>query len=221
MSKVQLHSYIVIVLLLAVTGAVKLAKPLRLAGAPTTDFSRIPMAVGGWTGENGEFDERTYEMLPSASLLMRYYARDYDLSPVALGIVYGTDLGDFHQPEVCLEGQGLRAISKGTVRIKDGKGGSFPAVSLITEANYRRQVFVFWFYAEGVSSISLGQYKISILFSRLMMRKVQPSALIRFSTVVADGESESDAMGRVVQLADALFPYVKRELDAPISEGHR
>jgi len=219
-SKVQLHTYIILVLLISVTAAVKLAKPLSLAGPPKTDFSGIPMTVGGWAGENGEFDPRTYEMLPSCSLLMRFYQREYDLSPVGLAIIYGTDLGDFHQPEVCLEGQGLRAISKGTVRIKDGKG-LFPAVSVVTEKDYRRQIFVFWFYAEGLSSTSLGQYKVNILLSRLLMRKVQPSALIRFSTVVADSESESEAEGRIVQLANAIFPYVKRELDAPTPEERK
>ena len=220
MSKVQLHTSIVIVLLLSVTAAVKMAKPLKVEGRPKTDFSGIPMTVGGWAGENGEFDPRTYEMLPSCSLLMRFYQREYDLSPVGLAVIYGTDLGDFHQPEGCLEGQGLRAISKGTVRIKDGKG-LFPAVSVVTEKDYRRQIFVFWFYAEGLSSTSLGQYKVNILLSRLLMRKVQPSALIRFSTVVADSESESEAEGRIVQLANAIFPYVKRELDAPTPEERK
>jgi EpsI family protein len=219
-SKVQLHTSIVLALLVSVTVAVESAKPLKPEGRPRTSFASIPMQIGDWAGEDSAFDQRTYEMLPSCSLLMRFYQREYDLSPVGLAVIYGTDLGDFHQPEVCLEGQGLRAISKGTVRIKDGKS-LFPAVSLVTERDYRRQIFVFWFYAEGLSSTSLGQYKVNILLSRLLMRGVRPSALIRFSTVVADSESESEAEGRIVQLANAVFPYLKLELDAPTSEERK
>ena len=214
MSKVQLNAYIVIAILLLVTAAVKTAKPFTVQGRPNTDFSRIPLNVGEWKGKEGSFDKQTRELLSSCSLLSRFYQRDYDIVPVGFAVVYGTDLKDFHQPEVCLEGQGLRAVSKTIVRVRDGEGSTFPAVGLVTEADYRRQVFVYWFYTEGMSSTSLGRYKINMLRDRLFMRRVQPSAMIRLSTVVYDTESEQDALDRVIVLADVLFPYLKRELSA-------
>jgi len=221
MSKIQLNACIVIVLFLLVTAAVQSVKPFKLEGRQRTDFSAIPLKIGDWTGRQTEVDQRTKDMLPSCSLLMRFYERDYDLSPVGFTVIYGSDLGDFHQPEVCLEGQGLRTVSKGVVKIPDGEGGAFDAVRLITEADYRRQVFVFWFYTKGMSSTSLGRYKLNMLMDRMFMRKIQPSAMIRLSTVVADTETEEDAMIRAINLASTVLPYLKRELDAPSPREHK
>ena len=216
MSKVQLHACAVTILLLLVAVGLKSAKPFTLAGPAGTDFSKIPLTFGVWTGEVGEFDPTTRENLPSASLLLRFYKRSYDIAPLGLAVVYGTDLGDFHQPEVCLEGQGLQAVSKRTVRIKDGRGGTFDAVSVITESDFRRQAFVFWFYTEGTTSTSLGKYKLSMLLDRLMMRRIRPSAMIRLSTVVTSSDQES--IDELVLFASDAFPYLKREFDSTASE---
>lgn len=215
MSKVQLHALIVVALLVLTAVATRAVRPPTMEGAPNTSFSKIPLHFGEWTGSNDQFDDTTRQNLPSASLLLRFYKRNYEISPVGLAIVYGTDLGDFHQPEVCLEGQGLQSVSKSIVKIKDGKGGTFDAVSLITEdTNYRRQAFVFWFYTEGEPSTSLGRYKVNMLMDRLFMRRIRPSAMIRLSTVVANSEEESTA--QLVQFASEVFPYLKQEFDAGI-----
>jgi EpsI family protein len=142
---------------------------------------------------------------------MRYYERDDDL-PITLAIVYGTDLGDFHQPEMCLEGGGLHTIRRGTARVRDAQGKPFQAVSLIMESDYDRQAFVFWFSSEGTTATFLGSYKVKVFLNRLFARKVQPSALIRLSTLALD--SDEEAVSRLVRFAEALQPYLKQEFTA-------
>lgn len=213
MSKIQLHACLVIGLLLLVAAGVRSAKPFKMEGRPNTEFEGVPLVIGDWQGRNTKIDPQTLESLSSCSLLSRLYQRELDPVPVGLTVVYGTDLKDFHQPEVCLEGQGLSPVSKGDVTIHD-KDGDFPAVGLVTERDYRRQVFVYWFVTRGMSSTSLGRYKLNMLRDRLFVRKVQPSAMIRLSTIVYDMETEQDAMERVLTFADTVFPYLKSELDA-------
>jgi len=207
-SGVQLHAYVLVVLLALVTSTTMFSKPLRVEGRSETDFSKIPMEPGEWVGRTSRFDERTYEQLPSCSLLLRFY--EHEIHPnIELAIVYGTDLGDFHQPEICLEGQGLRSVGKDRVQIREGGGTSFEAVELITESDYGRRIFLFWFYSEGVSSTSLGTYKVRVFSERLRMRRVQPSALIRLSTEVLG--SDEEAIDRLVRFAEEVVPYIRSE----------
>lgn len=207
-SGVQLHAYVLVVLLALVTSTTMFSKPLRVEGRSETDFSKMPMELGEWVGRAGRFDEKTYEQLPSCSLLLRFY--EHEIHPnIELAIVYGTDLGDFHQPEICLEGQGLRSVGKDRVQIREGGGTSFEAVELITESDYGRRMFLFWFYSEGVSSTSLGTYKVRVFSERLRTRRVQPSALIRLSTEVLG--SDEEAIDRLVRFAEEVVPYIRSE----------
>ena len=215
MSKVQLHACILIVLLGAAIAAAKSAKPLMVEGRPRTDFSGIPLDLGEWYGRNSKFGAESYKALPSCSLLLRYYEH-YEHPFVELAVVYGTDLGDFHQPEACLEGQGLCSVKKGKVRISEGEGVSFEAVSLIMESAYDRRAFVFWFSDEGKASTFLGSHKARVFLKRLRARKIEPSALVRLSTQVLG--SDEEAVNRLVRFAEDVVPYLKKEFAAGTSK---
>jgi EpsI family protein len=209
MLKIQLRAYVLAVILGLTLFMVRSARPLVKEGRPKTDFSRIPMDIDGWSGLNGRFDESTYKGLPSCSLLVRFYQHP-DYPTVDLAIVYGTDLGDFHQPEGCLEGQGLRIVDKRRIVIHT-KEGAFPAVSLITDSDVGRRAFVFWFAGSGSVSTFLGDYKVRLFFHRLRFRKIQPSAMIRLSTAVTD--SDEDATARLLTFIKEAYPYLKQEFE--------
>lgn len=117
MRQTQLHAYILIAMLGVALAGILSAKPLTLSGRPKTDFGMIPMAMDGWNGVRGGFDAQTKKLLPSCSLLHVPYTNLQRASAVELAVVYGTDLGDFHQPETCLQGSGLRILSKRTVLV--------------------------------------------------------------------------------------------------------
>ena len=209
MSKIQLHSFILAVILGLTSVAMKSSKPLAV-DRPQTDFSKIPMEIDGWVGTNSRFDDATYQLLSSCSLLVRFY--QHQIHPtVDLAIVYGTDLGDFHQPEICLEGQGLRIVDKHKITIRTDEG-AFQAISLLTESDFGRRAFVFWFAGEGQTSTFLGNYKMKVLFQRLRIRKIEPSALVRFSTEVVD--SDQEATDRLVGFIKSVYPYLKLEIEA-------
>ena len=219
MSKLQLHALILTVILgLAIVGT-RASGPLTVRGRPNTKFERIPMEFAGWVGLDGEFPPGTATSLPTCSLLLRRYMHEDVYSPLELALVYGTDLGDFHQPEFCLEGQGLRSVSKGTVLINGGDGTSFEAVKVIMDSEYGRRAFVFWFYSEGISSTSLGRYKVKVFLNRLLTRDVQPSAMVRLSIDVLDTDEE--AIDQLARFAELIVPYLRQEFAASGQEAKR
>lgn len=210
MSRFQLHALVLIVLCglaLAGTQAVAPARQARVS----TDFSHIPLAFAGWSiyADTG-LGEETERLLPSSSLLGRTYEHsDYPVSS-ELAIVYGVDLGNFHQPEICLEGQGLRSQSKRMIRIKDNETGSpFAAMSLIMDSEYGRRAFIYWFMSGGTTSTSLGNYKTKVLVDRLMLREVNPSAMVRLSAAVTDDDEAAEK--QLIDFAEAVLPYLKEE----------
>lgn len=220
MSKVQLHACILIVVLGFASIAAKFMSPLTLGGSSGTSFSKIPLNFAGWNGEQSEFDEETRSQLPSASLLLRYYMHDSYDSPVELAIVYGTDFGSFHQPEFCLEGQGMRRVKSTKVRISGGDGTEYETASAIMESDYDRYAFVYWFLSEGVSSTSLGNYKVRLLIDGLRRgRKIEPSAMIRLSTRVVN--TDEQAIGQLVHFAEDITPYIKQEFAGDTGQDTR
>lgn len=216
MSRFQLHAVILIILCGLTLAATKAVAPTQ-KGRVTTDFSAIPLEFAGWTIlDNPGFDDETKRLLPSSSLMLRIYEHpDYPES-VQFAIVYGTDLGNFHQPEICLEGQGWRGQSKKLVQVKDG-GTSFDAMSLImTHEMQGRTAFLYWFMSEGATSTSLGNYKTRVLVNRLLLREVHPSAMIRLSTTVA--ESDEKAVEELIAFAEAVVPFMKEEFAPPAAD---
>lgn len=211
MSKIQLHSTVLIVLFGLTIAATYAKKPLTIAGRPQTDFARIPMEIDGWYGTELTWDEMTLNALPSASLLRRSYTHESDPYTVELAIVYGTDLGDFHQPEVCLTGQGWRTLHSFPVRIATRDGESFVANNVIMEHGQGfRNAFMYWFYSRGIVSTSLGSYKLRMLRDRILGTGVEPSAMIRLSTEVY-GEDDKEATEHLRAFAEAAAPYIREE----------
>jgi len=185
------------------------AAKLPFQTAEKTNFAHIPMNLDKYTGVNQDFGEATRLALPSASLL----ARDYSLpneSKISLAIVYAVDLGEFHQPEYCLEGDGIRPVQKGIVSIKGRNGDPFDAVSLITESDFGKDAFIYWFTSEGITSTSLGNYKMRIFMDRLRGKPLRPSALVRVSAAVKDNDVNS-ALEDLKRFAEKLVPCLDEE----------
>ena len=177
---------------------------------PNETFAEIPMDIGEWGGEKGTFDDATRQVLTSCDLFLAEYVNKKG-EMVQLTIVYGRDLGDFHQPEYCLEGQGWRTIGKRLLTIKEVDDFEHQAVELYQRTSFQDQVVIFWFASEGEAATTLGKHKMSVYFDRLLTRRVKPSALIRFiAPIRTDESSTSDA---VMQLARILGPYIRKVLD--------
>jgi len=210
MSKVQYHAIILALVMILAFVCSKSLKSAGREGRVHTDFDRIPKVFGSWDGVELRFEEKTYEALPTCSLLLRDYVSDKHPSMVELAVVYGTDLGDFHQPEYCLEGQGLKRVKQGAVQMHDSSGKVFTGTSLIMDdGRGGRQAFVYWFYNHGNTGTYLGSVKVGELFYRMFGGKTEPSAMVRLSTDARDGDEK--AIERLKVFGGMLFSYLESE----------
>ena len=211
MSSIQINIYILVaVLILAVIGNHAFPPIVDIQGRINEDFHAIPSTIGEWTGYDLKFDQATYDALPSCSLLLRIYTNPSD-EEVDLAIVYGKDLGDFHQPEVCLQGQGWNIKTRRHCLIRIARGKTLSAVRLFMSNNYEDRVTVYWFAAPSITSTELGRHKIGLYLDRLAgHREIQPTALIRASSGVSG--SEEEAYKRVEEIVSLLVPYFDKIL---------
>ncbi len=212
MSKVQSRAYFLAIFMAVFALAIYVTPTIgRTGGRPNQTFEDIPLHVGDWGGERGDFDEVTKAALPSAALFLAEYVNSSgDL--VQLAIIYGQDLGDFHQPEYCLEGQGWRTLEKRHFSLKEKDGFTHTAVEMHQTMSLQDQIVIYWFATEGKATTELGKHKIKVSFDRIFSKKVKPSALIRFIAPVRTDPERASKAAR--ELASEIGPTIREVLQA-------
>lgn len=199
MPRFQVYAYVltgILVVWAAVGGFVySMSAGMRVS----EDFKDIPVRAADWVGTDGEFDRQTYDALPTCSLLTRDYV-DRLGDKVNLLIVYGRDLGEFHQPEICMQGLGWKRTGGGTVWLQP-KGGTRRQATVVTMTNdYQDQVMIYWFHMGG--EVSPVMVKQSALWPALLGQGLQPSAMVKFTAPVAT--DEESARQCAIRLAELL-----------------
>lgn len=204
MPRFQVNAVIVAVIFIAWAIATGLLPPAK-GGRIVEDFSSIPMNIAGWYGTNGTFEKTIYEQLPTCSLLSRNYV-NIEGNSVNLDIVYGRELGDFHQPERCMQGSGWKPETSKVVWLHP-KGSKPHQATLITiTGDYHDMVMVYWFYMGEKLSPSMGGSKMRAVLNAMLGRKVAPSAMVKFTTTT--DWSKEFAEKNAVELAEQLGPYI-------------
>ncbi|MCL6520214.1 MAG: EpsI family protein [Armatimonadetes bacterium] len=210
MSKIQSNVIFLVIFFAILLAAARLVKPFAHEGRVVTSFEGIPKTIGSWTGVDRQFDEEVKKQLPGSSLLWRDYT-DRDGNIVSIAIVYGTALGIFHQPEMCLQGSGWTILDEGDTKIPVNSGTSITAKYFVMENEYvGKSAGVYWFSTRGMTSTFLGTHKTQLYLYRILRRKIEPSALVRFTSMVQSDDATT--LKKVKELAGLLFPYVQEEL---------
>lgn len=211
MPRLQLYAVVLTLTLVGWAVLVGMVPPMAAGMRVDEDFKAVPMKVGDWTGTDSSFDAETYKMLPTCSLLSREYVNGVTGDRVSLSIVYGRDLGDFHQPEICMEGSGWKRTTSITVWLHP-KGAAPHKASVISLTNgYQDIVMVYWFYMGGEVSSSMGREKIRALIEGLR-GGLRPSAMVKFTTPVSVDEESARkaATGLSELLGKSIVDVVKR-----------
>jgi hypothetical protein len=73
-----------------------------------------------------------------------------------------------------------------------------------------RSVCLYWFSSKGRTATFLGSHKLRLYLHRLVRKKVEPAALIRFTAPVEDSDEQTAQL--VHSLAGKLFPCLQEEL---------
>lgn len=166
------------------------------------DFSEIPTKIAGWEGTDSPTGERTYELLPTCSILSREYVDGFG-NRVSLSIVYGRELGDFHQPEFCMEGVGWKRTSSGLVWIRPKTGKPHRATVISLSNDFEDIVMVYWFYMGGQTAPSMGKQKALALLDALASGELPPSAMVKFTApILVDLKSAQETAVKMAEMLD-------------------
>jgi EpsI family protein len=197
----------ILILWLAVQASVK---PVQGGGKVIEDFHEIPLQVGQWSGVEQPFDDVSKKALPYSALLSRDYEneRGYDSN---LSIVYGVDLGGFHQPEYCMEGSGWKRNQSRVVKVNSAS--PHDAVILNMYDGYSKIVVLYWFATEGTTTTVLGKQKVAALMGRIAGSKMKPAAMIRLITPIVNDVKSAEEL--TLDLAATLDPYINKTLAKP------
>lgn len=190
MQRFQINAFVVTVVLAGWAVLVGFVPPIAAGMRINEDFSGIPKTVGGWTSTDEPYDKTTLAILPTCSLLGRTYTDPSTGNSVNLSVVYGRDLGDFHQPEICMNGSGWKLIRSRIVEIHPKGLDAFSATAVTMTNDLDEIVMVYWFYMAGKLSSEMGSKKIDALRQALFGQGLEPSAMVKFtSAVITDEDS--------------------------------
>jgi len=92
--------------------------------APGT-LAKLPLKLGGWTGQDVPLDEDTVSRTDTDQHVNRLYQRGGSMEAVSLFVAYGVRLRDLmpHRPEVCYPGAGwtLKDSQRAELPLEDGR----------------------------------------------------------------------------------------------------
>ena len=157
-------------------------------------------------------DERVYEILETRSIIHRAYFLESG-KEVFLSLVYYPETKvDFHAPEACLGGQGIKTWkSPKQIQIRcDGKVQTID-LNQILHTNEGRKNLVYYFYKAGRF---VGKSYVKLRFAlaaNTILERERSGSLIRVSTVLNPGE-EKEAEETLRSFIEELYPYLMKYL---------
>jgi EpsI family protein len=186
MPRFQIYACIVAVVIIAWASIVCVTPFTDPRLRITEDFHTIPMTIPGWSGIDQAPDVRSLGILTTCSILGRSY-KDNQGNEVGLSIVYGRDLGDFHQPENCMRGAGWTVTGLQTVEMHP-KGLPAHKATLVTlqnESQMEEMMMVYWFYMAGQISPTMNKNKVAAILEGFGKKGLQPSAMVKFYATIS------------------------------------
>ncbi len=206
--------YLIAVVLLAATAG--LVYSLRYDSsyddkAGLADLQRIPMQIGKWRGRDFPLDERIYEILETRAIIHRSFVSA--TGEVFLSIVHYHDAKvDFHAPEACIGGRGLKTV-KTTRKISLPSGGQkivLDVAEMITTRETGQTLTYYFFKAGRYVGSSYIKMRLGIAANKLTSHDARAS-LIRVSTALLPGR-KATAESLLNDFVASLLPYVRKSL---------
>ena len=173
-------------------------------GSYLKDF---PINHEGWKGERIEMDKIVADILETDALVLNRYVKDQ--KAVVLAIVYYPDAKvDFHAPEACYSGRGIK-IDKRIMAVALNALGTINVNELnIVRGNSKELVYYFYKSGNFIGN-SYNRLRFNLVLNNLFAKE-KSGALVRISTpVIGDGD---DADSRLIRFMDDFVPLFKKFL---------
>jgi EpsI family protein len=176
-------------------------------------FLSFPQRVGEWAGRDESISQDILETLGPGDFLARIYHADSDSAaqqPVSLFVAYFPNQrfgSTFHSPKNCLPGAGWSAVESGTVKISLPGQEPFLANRYLIAKGAERGLVFYWYQAHERSTASEYWAKLYLVEDSIRFDR-SDGALIRFTTQVAQQESEADAERRLMDFLRGIVPIL-------------
>jgi EpsI family protein len=180
-----------------------------------------------WTSTAMTFSDVELEILETRDYMYRTYA-DGRGNPVDLCIIFSEDnRKGTHPPDVCLEGSGLRIMSRmnRVVQIAEprregsnessgrAENGTLELRELVAMSTSGQYLYFAYFYKCGDTfTPSFYKQQWQIVWNGLTRRNAS-GALVRYSTPMNTSTDIDAARQRIDQLLAATFPYIRDGLN--------
>ncbi len=213
MPRFQIYACFLAVILVAWSVVTNIVPTLSGGMRIAEDFKEIPLTINDWYSEgNLPVDKLSLSMLSTCSILNRDYIKS-DGNRSNLSIVYGREIGDFHQPEFCMQGSGFHSIKSSLVTMRPKGMKPFLATAVTMTNDVQDIVMIYWFYMGGNLAPKMGMEKFKAIWLALRGGVLPPSAMVKFTTpIIVDDEM---AIKNSVQLCELLAPSIIKMAKKP------
>jgi EpsI family protein len=112
--------------------AARLEAPVNTTPISPSALERLPLQIGGWTGQKVPLDEAIVRATDTEAHINRRYSRHNASENISLYIAYGVRARDLmpHRPEVCYTGAGWTLIDKRSMELPLSDGMELPCMAL-------------------------------------------------------------------------------------------
>lgn len=175
-------------------------------------INKIPLRIASWTGYDVQLDKKIYEILDTNAIVHRTYLSD-DGDAIFLSIVHYADTKvDFHAPEGCLGGSGIKAEKrvKSIVISTAGRKQNIDIAEIVTD-DEGAKTLVYYFYKVGdFVGQNYIQMRINVAKNKLTKGDTSGS-LIRVSTPINSANSV-DAAPTLLRFLKDVYPVMEKVL---------
>jgi EpsI family protein len=173
-------------------------------------LASFPPTLGNWISRDLPIEQDVRNVLGPGDFLLREYLDPANGSDVDLFIAYfpSQRSGDaIHSPKNCLPGSGWTPVRADRISVSVPGQAPFPANRYLIARGEDRQLVLYWYLAHGRAVASEYAAKFYLVADSIRERRSDGS-LIRFTTVLARGESLESAQQRLLTLAGHVVPLV-------------
>ncbi len=179
-----------------------------------SDLQGIPLQIGEWwQGKDFPLQEMVYEILETRAIIHRSYIKKGSEDTIFLSLVHYFDTKvDFHAPEACLGGEGLKTEKTiKTITIPSGEQEITLEVTELLTTRTTGQTLTYYFFKSGdFMGSNYIKMRLSIAANKLARNDTR-SSLVRISTALVPGHKAA-AEALLKDFMKDLLPYIKQSL---------
>jgi len=174
--------------------------------------SKIPHSFGDWKGTDYPLDPRVYDILETRSIIHRSYENSKG-QKVFLSIVYYAETKvDFHAPEACLGGQGIKTEKTPDTIFIDKLKSKLSVSRLIQKSDNGSEDLVYYFFKAGpFMGRSYLKLRMNLILNKFSKRP-KSGSLIRVSTTIPNTMEEKQSEKILQEFVNDINPSIRKYL---------